>query len=286
MLRFRKYCLFEKNHVFFDPRNLKMKRICLLITFFLTILPMVGTAQEVQESPEVLLARAEKLQAEGQPISALTAYMEANRLAPRSPEILWRLGRQYCRLMEDEFFPVDKIRLARVGQHYAHKASMRDPGNAMARLWNAYALQETSYLMTDARGRIAMGPDIYREAWAAIELDADLSEAWLILGRHEWDLALMSEPDQYLAERFYGKNRVPEASVDRAISYFQKAVSLAPQRVAPHLYLGMAYNALGKKELARAELEKAVSIETKEKSDLRHKAEAAALLERTGGSYL
>lgn len=130
-----------------------MKTYWLLMAF----LAALAGAAFAQENSAALVAQGDKLSAQNRGGEAIEMYLEADRLQPNTADILWRLGREYCHLMEYEKMSSEQIRLGRVGLYYAARASKLQPDNVMARLWNAFALQQTADL-TAARGKIATGP--------------------------------------------------------------------------------------------------------------------------------
>jgi Flp pilus assembly protein TadD len=91
-----------------------------------------------------------------------------------------------------------------------------------------------------------------------------------VLGRWNYELANFNAALRFLAQAIYGK--FPEASNERAAECFRRAISLRPQRVIHHIELGRTYAALGRKEEARAELEKGLSLPSREKDDDETKA--------------
>jgi Flp pilus assembly protein TadD len=73
---------------------------------------------------------------------------------------------------------------------------------------------------------------------------------------------------------------MPPASNEEAERLFRKAVALAPDRVSHHAELGRTLAALGRKDEARIELNKALSLPNREKDDPESKQRAAATLTR------
>jgi len=75
----------------------------------------------------------------------------------------------------------------------------------------------------------------------------------------------------------YGK--LPEASFEEAEYYFKKAHELAPDDPRHLLWLGKTQLELGKKEEAKASLQKAIEIKPKSESEKNIIEEARKLLE-------
>jgi Flp pilus assembly protein TadD len=68
-----------------------------------------------------------------------------------------------------------------------------------------------------------------------------------------------------VAKLVYGA--LPPASMQQAESFFQRAVELDPKKVSHRIELGRTYAALHKKELAREEISKGLSLPVREKDD-------------------
>jgi uncharacterized protein HemY len=74
---------------------------------------------------------------------------------------------------------------------------------------------------------------------------------------------------------------LPPASFEQAEAFLQRAVTLSPNKVSHRIELGRTYAALNKKDLAREEISKGLSLPDREKDDpntkLRGKAALAKL---------
>ena len=106
---------------------------------------------------------------------------------------------------------------------------------------------------------------IRQEAETAARLDPKNDYAWHVLGRWNYELANFNPFLKALAQAIYGK--LPDASNEKAVEYFSKAIALQPRRVAHHLELGRAYLALGEKQKAREKFNKGLSLTSTEKDD-------------------
>ena len=76
----------------------------------------------------------------------------------------------------------------------------------------------------------------------------------------------------------YGK--LPDASNEKAVEYFTRAIVLQPRRAAHHLELGRAYLALGEMQKARDQFNKGLSLPSTEKDDDDNKQRARTTLEQ------
>jgi tetratricopeptide (TPR) repeat protein len=81
-----------------------------------------------------------------------------------------------------------------------------------------------------------------------------------------------------IAQAIYGK--LPDASNEKAINCFKKAITLQPGRAIHHLELGRAYLALGEKQKAREEFNTGLALPSTDKDDDDNKGRARATLEK------
>lgn len=230
-----------------------------------------------------LVAQGDKLDAKNQNARALVLYMEADKLSPNNADILWRLSKQYCQLMEEEVSGGEKLRLARIGVYYAKRAKAADPDNANGRLALSIAIGKASFY-NEPRERVEDATRIRDEAQAAADLNPNLDYAWHVLGRWNYEMSTMNGLVKFLAEKWY--KEFPESSLEAAVEYFKKAIAIDPKRVVHHVELGRTYAALGKKEQARAELEKGIALPSVAKDDEETKTRAKLALSRLTGSFL
>jgi tetratricopeptide (TPR) repeat protein len=117
---------------------------------------------------------------------------------------------------------------------------------------------------------------IRQEAETAARLDATNDYAWHVLGRWNYEVANFNPVLKALAQAIYGK--LPDASNEKAVAYFAKAIALQPQRVIHRVELGRAYLAIGKREKARDAFNKGISLPSAEKDDDNNKARAREML--------
>jgi tetratricopeptide (TPR) repeat protein len=75
---------------------------------------------------------------------------------------------------------------------------------------------------------------------------------------------------------------MPDASNEKALACFKKAVALNPERLLNQAELGRALAAAGRKDEARAALKKALEMPSREKDDNETKSRARKVLEDLG----
>jgi Tfp pilus assembly protein PilF len=127
-----------------------------------------------------------------------------------------------------------------------------------------------------ARAKVEYSRLIRENAEQALQIDPGDSYAWHVLGAWNYELAQMGALTRAIVKVVYGG--IPPASNEEAVRLFRKAVELAPDRVSHHAELGRAYAALGRKDEARSELRKALSLPSREKDDPESKQRATETL--------
>jgi tetratricopeptide (TPR) repeat protein len=214
------------------------------------------------ESATDLIRKGDALDAKNQNADALVIYLEADRQQPGDPEILRRISKQYAQQMADS--GGDAPELGDKALDYALRAVKAGPDNAQAHLALAIVYGKISYLKP-ARQRMQDSRTILEEARKAVELDPANDLAWHVVGRWNYEVANLSGPVKFIAETLYGK--LPDASNEKALECFEKAAALNPKRLLNQAELGRALAAVGRKDEARAALEKALGMPSREKDD-------------------
>jgi tetratricopeptide (TPR) repeat protein len=196
-------------------------------------------------------------------------------LRPNDAEVLRRIAKQYAQMISDTPDRKEKIRLGRTSLEYAQRAVTADPNNSDARLSLAICYGRVAFF-EPPKTRIEYSKKIEAEAREATRLNPRNDYAWHVLGRWNHELASFNFALKALVEAIYG--RFPDASFEQAAEYFEKAIAVGPPRVVHHVELGRTYAALGRKEDARAQLQKGLSLPSREKDDDETKARARKAL--------
>jgi len=236
---------------------------------FLLVLAMVSGAQA--RSVGELLSAGDALDTKHRNQEAVEFYLKADALRPNNAEILRRIAKQYSQQVVNESRAPENQKFARMALDYALQAVKCDPNNSDVRLTLAICYGKAAFLESPRR-RIEMSRFIRDEAEAAIRLDPKSDYAWHVLGRWNYELANFNGSLRFLAEVIYGK--FPDASNERAAECFEKAIAIQSGRVIHHVELGRTYAALGRKQEALAELQKGLSLPSREKDDNETKARA------------
>ena len=240
---------------------------------FLFLVVLTCRAEGIEE----LVAAGDALDKKNRNAEAVSFYLKADAQKPNDAEILWRVSKQYSQLMVDAKSSSERKRLGHLALAAAQKAVAADPANSQAHLSLAIAYGRIA-LNEPPRRKIEMSKLIRQEAEAAARLDPKNDYAWHVLGRWNYEIANFNPLLRALAQAIYGQ--LPNASNEKAIEYFSRAIALQPRRVAHHLELARAYLALGDKEKARDEINNGISLPSVEKEDEENKTRARATLKQ------
>jgi Flp pilus assembly protein TadD len=231
------------------------------------------SAQLVEE----LITEGDTLDKRNQNFEALSLYLKADAQKPNDAGILWRVSKQYAQLMIDAKSTSERRRLGQKALDAAQRAVSANPSDSQAHLSLAIVYGRIA-LNEPARLKVELSRLIRQEAETAARLDASNDYAWHVLGRWNYEVANFNPVLKALAQAIYGK--LPDASNEKAVEYFTKAIALQPRRVIHHLELGRAYLALGEKQKARDEFTKGISLPSAEKDDENNKVRARAMLKQ------
>ncbi len=223
-----------------------------LLLILLASLTLAG-GQTIDE----VLVESDALDTRGQHREALALLTEADRLHPGQVEILRRIAQQNDHLSVAASSKAAQKSLNEQAIAAAQRALKADPENARAHLILAIAYGRNAQFES-ARRKVELSRLIKEEAETATRLDPRLDNAWYILGCWNYELANFNPVLKALAQTIYGK--FPDASNEKAVEYFRKAVALQPRGILPQIALGRAWLALGKKEKARRHLQAGLAL--------------------------
>lgn len=223
-----------------------------------------------------LISQGDRLDAKNQNREALELYLKADSARPNDAEILHRIAKQYAQLMLDAG-AAEKKTLGAKALDAAQRAIAADPKNANAHLSLSIIYGRIAF-MESPRKRIEMSRKIRDEADIASRLDPKNDVAWLVLGRWNYELANFNPFLKTIAQTVYGK--LPDASNEKALGYFEKAVALNPRSVMNQIELGRAYAALGKTSEAREAINKGLALPSVAKDDEETKQRGRAALQK------
>ncbi|MFL6537552.1 MAG: hypothetical protein ACJ8JD_05145 [Chthoniobacterales bacterium] len=215
-------------------------------------------------SVDELVGKAKAFDRKFQANDALPLYLEAEKMAPKDPDLLVRIARQYRYLMTDASDTKEKLRLGHLALDYSTRAAACGPHDCDAQLAPAITLGKMlPFLPT--KEQVAASPKIKESVDKALAVDPRNDTAWHVLGRWNRVLAEVSSAKRLVAGLIFGQ--LPKGSIDEAEQDMKKAIALNPNRLMHYIELGRIYAQMGKKEEARQFINKGLAMPETEKDD-------------------
>lgn len=242
----------------------------------LALLVLAGTLQ-AEEGVAQLIQKGDEADKKWKTGEALEAFLAAEKLEPRNPDILRRIATQYCLSMVDVGSSAEKRAIGEKALGYARRAIELAPRNGNAQVVMAVCCGRLAKHLPN-KEKIETSKLVRQHAELAMQLAPRNDLPHYVLGVWHYELANLNAVLRAVAGMVYGA--LPAASNDEAEKHFRKARQLDPGRVATVLELGrtIALNSARKDE-ARLLFEAALKMPTRDKDDPEMKRRAKAALE-------
>lgn len=211
------------------------------------------------------IEQGDSLDREFKSAEALAAYQKASETRPNDAGLQRKIAKQYVEMVIDAPSRKEKMRLAQLGYDHALKAKKLAPSDAEVRLTVAIAAGRLAFYTSDPKRKLELSQVVRDEAREAVRLQSRYALAWHVLGRWHYELANLNGFLRMLAEAIYG--RLPEASNEEAIRHLKRAAELEPNNALFHAELGRAHLAAGRKDEAKKELQKALTMPQRNRDD-------------------
>jgi tetratricopeptide (TPR) repeat protein len=231
------------------------------------------------EDADALIAKGDEFDKQLQAKEALEDYLPANKLEPNNVKLLVCIARQYRHLMSDTSSKQEKLRLGNISLEYAGRAATLAPKNAEAQLSPAISYGKMLPYM-GSKDQVNTTPRIKAAVDRTLELDPTNDIAWHILGRWNRVLANISVVKRAFAKTFYGD--LPVTTNEAAEKCLLKAIAINPNRLMHYIELGRVYAEMGRKEEARKNIQKGLSMPDKDKDDPEMKEIGRQTLQKLG----
>jgi tetratricopeptide (TPR) repeat protein len=223
------------------------------------------------------LQKADQLEDSDRLTEALQVLKTVEQTDPENPEILYRISNVNSELVEVGSNDQQKEAYAQTALKYAKRAVEKAPNSSDAHLALAIASGKITDFV-DNRTKMEYSRVIQREAEKAVQLNPKNDLAYLVLAKWNFEMSNLNPILRGIAQMLYGQ--VPASSQEKALEYFKKAVSLAPNRVVYHFEYAQALNRMGRKEETRAEYQKVLQLTATGREDREDQKQAAKLLKQ------
>lgn len=203
---------------------------------------------------------------------ALNFYSKALNSDENNYEAAWKLSRAYVDVGEILKDKSKRKEAYKKGELFARKAIQIDSSGAKGHLFLSIALGRVA-LDAGKKEQVRLSKEIKSEVDKALALDPNDDIAWHVLGRWNRKMATLGWIQRKFANLFLGG--VPkDASVEKAIECFQKAIKINPAHLNHYLELGITYEKLKKKTEAKNAYQKVLDLPKTDADDDRYKEEA------------
>lgn len=231
-----------------------------LILRIAALLVAVASAHAAAEWVE----QGDKLDRQFKSAEALAAYEKALAADPDNADILRKISKQYVEMVLDARSNKERLRLARLGYDTSLQAKKLAPQDPEVRVTVAIAAGRLAFY-SEPRRRLELSGVVKSEATESVRLDPRFALGWHVLGRWHYEIANLNPVLRMIAEAVYGK--MPLATNDEAIRCLSKAVELDPGNSLFRAELGRAYLAAGRKDEAKRELSKSLTLPRRNRDD-------------------
>jgi tetratricopeptide (TPR) repeat protein len=246
-----------------------------LFYFWPLVLPLNILAQDAS----ALLAEAQRQESSFREKEALQKYTEIVRIQPthlialcKCSELCSRIGnRQNSKTSKADYFQAAKT--------YAVAALRVNANNSESNFVMAMAMGRMA-LISSGREKLADVNEIRTYAEKSIRLDPANFKPYHVLGKWNYEVSNLSFAERTMAKWFYGG--LPSASLDAAISNYEKSRALNPAFLLNYLELSRAYYRNGQRKKAHDLLAGMLQMPVKMADDPQIKDEARSLLRQWG----
>ena len=253
----------------------------LKVACFLAMAMLLGVAT-ANEQAAALIAEGDRLDAQMNSEDALKAYLQAEALNPKDPDLLIKIAKQYGESTVDAREPATKLERSEKALEYSLRAVALDQQHADAHL--AVAICYGRLLnQVPARTKVEYSREVKQYTERALALDPKSDYAWHMLGRWHQGAANLGGLTKGIVKLVYGG--LPPASLDDSAKYLEKAVALKPDRVSHHIELGRTYASMGRVDDARMAINKGLALGDQERDDPNTKARGRETLQELEKKY-
>jgi tetratricopeptide (TPR) repeat protein len=208
---------------------------------------------------------------------AIASYREARQPPHTDYESTWKLARA---LVDKGTLTKDRSEQKKLyleAEQLAREAVQLDPKHSKGHAYLAIALGKRA-LFEGGKRKVELSDEVTAEAKKALELNPQEDLAYHVLGIWNREVAELNWVLRAFAELLYGK--LPEASLDTAISNLRRAGDLAPDAIPHQVELGITLADARKWAEAKAALNHALSMPKAWVTDDYYKDLAKRTLER------
>jgi tetratricopeptide (TPR) repeat protein len=255
-----------------------MKKMILIMGILICFIAIPILAQEgIADSVAKYMALGDELADKWDHQGAANAYLEVLKYDPDNYRALWKAGDEYTEIADKSDVKHQKESMFSQAKTLCEKAIAVNPDGWEGHFRLAVALGRLA-LFRGGKEKIRLSKRVKAEGDTAVILNPEADLAYHLLGRWHQNIANLSGFLKFFAKVLYGG--VPPGTNEEAVALFQKAIEINPEHIEHHIELARTYEFMGKKELMREPLEKALSLPVNEEDDPTFKKEAEEMLKK------
>jgi len=247
-----------------------MKQLGLL--FLMVILGRLVSAQDVP----TLMDEGKRFEQKFKDEDALAKYKQAQQIEPENIKVQVKLAETYCALGNGQTDAAAKATFFAQAKSHADAALRINPADADANYMMAVVLGKLTEVETNRETLVKQVRLIKEYADKALAAQPEMGKAMHVLGKWHLEILTLSVVKRTAVKLLYGG--LPEADIETAIKWFEKAKTFEPYYCLLYLDLAKAYEYRKAYEKAITNLQQLSKLPTRRQDDVRVKAEGAALL--------
>jgi len=228
------------------------------------------------EKLESLLREGELLDKNMKEEEALEKFLEALNIDPDNHFGLWNTSLLYSKIGFRKEEDDDKIKYFRIGKEYAKKALNIKPNDAESNFVMAVAAGREAEISSPS-ARVVAARDVKKYADSAVESNPDHDGAWHVKAKWNYRAANLNFFEELAANLLFGGG-FEEASNEKSVAAFKKAIALDPGNVLYHLDFAIEYVEINEEEKAIELLKKALTLKPEYYDDAMYLEQCKALL--------
>lgn len=227
---------------------------------FLSLIILLLTFSNLVFAQENKIEIGENYYQNGDYTSAIKTFEELLENEEKSYEALWRLSQAQCELGNSISDEKKKEQLYQNALKNAKKATELNPRSDMGFAYFAISCGRKA-IFKGGKEKLQLSKEVKIYAEKSIELNPKNDLALHTLARWNREVTNLSWVKKMAIKVIY--DGLPEASFEKSVELFQRAIEANPTYNNHHLELAETYKLMGEKELAKKELEIAISLEPK-----------------------
>ncbi|TAD86036.1 MAG: hypothetical protein EAY75_09720 [Bacteroidetes bacterium] len=242
---------------------------------FLLLLTVVSPL--VAQDVATLMEEGRRLEQKFKDDEALAKYKQAQLIDPANLLVQVKLAETYCALGSRQADAAAKATFYTQAKTHADAALRLGADDADANYMAAVVAGKLTEIETKRENLVKQVRLIKDYADKALAARPNMGKAMHVLGKWHYEILALSAVKRAAIKVLYGG--LPEANIDTAIAYFEKAKMAEPYYCLLYLDLAKAYNYRKLYEKAINNLQQLSKLPTRRQEDVVVKAEGAALLQ-------